>query len=68
MSWHEYEQSKQLQRFDYPFYALIMGAMRSADSENVAKLRAAWPDVWEELQARYHAPRGLLPGEQICDP
>lgn len=61
-----------MSRFDYqastelvgvPFYALIMAAMRDADTSNTAKLRAAWPETWDELYARYHAPGGLLPGE-----
>jgi len=51
-------------RNDPPFYALIMAAMRKADSSNTDKLAAAFPDVWGELKARYHAPGGLLPSEQ----
>lgn len=61
MSLHEYQQSVGLERAD--FYALIMAAMRRADSINAAKLRRAFPDTWHELQARYNAPGGLLPGE-----
>lgn len=61
-----------MSRFDYlrsteltgePFYALIMAAMRGADTRNAERLRAAWPEVWDELQARYNAPGGLLDGE-----
>jgi hypothetical protein len=61
MSVHEYDLSKELA--DYPFYALIMAAMRKADSHNEGKLRAAWPEVWDELYKRYHAPGGMLSGE-----
>jgi hypothetical protein len=46
------------------FYALIMAAMMGADEFNQAKLKAAWPEVYAELEARYHAPQGLLPGER----
>lgn len=60
----EYEASKRIHGMDLPFYALIMAAMRGADSENVARLKLGFPDVWDELEARYHAPGGLLPGEQ----
>ena len=62
MSYHEYVVSKELH--GAPFYALIMAAMRGADTHNEAKLRFAWPEVWDELYARYHAPGGLLEYER----
>lgn len=65
MSYHDYRCSQVLYGDDYPFYGLIMAAMRGADDVNTAKLKAAWPDVYEELYARYHAPGGLLTGETI---
>ena len=43
--------------------ALVMAAMRQADSYNVERLRREWPDVWDELKARHGAEYGLLPGE-----
>lgn len=45
---------------ELPFYALIFEAMRRADSINAARLRAAFPEVWDEMQARYNAPGGQL--------
>jgi hypothetical protein len=60
-------------RYDYiasrelslqPFYALIMAAMRKADSYNLEALKKAFPEVWIELQVRYNAPGGFLPGEK----
>jgi hypothetical protein len=63
VSYHEYHLSKKLTGEDYPFYTLIMSALRQADTDNAAKLRVAWPDVADELQARYDAPGGLLPDE-----
>lgn len=68
MGLHEYEVGRQLALDGPPFYALVQAAMRRADSENAAKLRAAWPEVWSELRARYDAPGGLLPGEATPDP
>jgi hypothetical protein len=65
VSLFDYKTSQHLAMADYPFYALIMAAMRKADGENLAKLRAAWPKVWAELAARYQAPGGLLPGEAV---
>lgn len=64
MSLYDYQESEALKRRDSPFYALIMAAMRKADDVNITKLRALWPEVWDELQQRYWAPGGLLPGEQ----
>lgn len=61
MSLHEYERGRIAS--SEPFYALIQAAMRTADSWNLAKLRTEWPEVWDELHARYHAPGGLLPGD-----
>lgn len=55
-----YRASLELGQHDPPFYALIMAAYRKADTTNAAKLRAAFPDVIEDLQARYDAPGGVL--------
>lgn len=63
MSLFDYLASQKLEREDVPFYALIMAAMRKADSVNGWKLRAAWPELWTELEARYHAPGGVLPSD-----
>jgi hypothetical protein len=63
MSLHEYQVSLELEREGRPFYALIMAAMRGADSDNLERLRRQWPEVWAELRARYDAPGGLLEGE-----
>ena len=63
MSHYDYEMSKHISAEDYPFYALIMAAMRQADSGNLYSLREAFPSVLSELQVRYNAPGGLLPGE-----
>jgi len=46
-----------------PFYGIIMAAMPRADTDNLDLLKAAFPETWAELQARYWAPGGLLPGE-----
>ena len=66
MSHHEYQSSRAIERLDFPFYGLIMTAMRQADTENALKLRTVFPDVWRELQERYNAPGGFLKGEEIA--
>ena len=63
MSRYDYHASQMLDQFDAPFYGLIMAALRKADTSNAAKIRAAWPEVAAEFQARYDAPGGYLPSE-----
>jgi hypothetical protein len=65
MSLHEYRAAVALWKSDPPFYALIMAAMYRADSTNAAKLAEAFPEVWDEVNARYHAPGGVLEGEPV---
>lgn len=48
------------------FVALIMAAMRKADTLNLMKLQHEWPEIWEELKTRYWSPGGFLP-EEIPD-
>ena len=64
MSLYDYERSRALVRADEPFYALIMAAMSRADTANQRRLCEAFPDTWDELDVRYNAPGGRLPGEQ----
>jgi len=60
MSRYDYEISKQITLQDYPFYALIMAAMRQADTSNSYLLRQIFPGVADELYDRYQAPGGRL--------
>jgi len=60
MSLYDYQLSLEIACRDEPFYALIMAAMRKADTHNLAKLQEAWPEVWDELKKRYNAPGGVL--------
>lgn len=60
----EYMRSRALS-VDESFHTLIMAAMRRADSDNVEKLKAAFPETWDELRARYNAPGGVLPHEVV---
>ena len=67
MSLYDYEIGRGAAMRDLPFYALIQAAMRKADTRNAALLREAFPDTWDELQARHNAPGGLLAGETSLD-
>jgi len=61
----DYHISLKLHMKDIPFYALIMAAMRKADSDNIEKLKQAFPDIWAELQKRYNAPGGIIKSDKI---
>lgn len=63
MSYYDYQQSVAIAKNGYPFFALIMAAMRQADSFNADALRDIFPEIWDELQARYDSPGGYLKAE-----
>ena len=66
MSLYDYQQSKAINsNDDNSFYSLIMAAMRRADDSNLAKLKTAWPEIWDELSKRYHSPGGCLTNDDI---
>ncbi len=65
MSLVDFQAALVLRNNDEAFYALIMAAMMRADTENAAMLRAMWPKVWDETQARWNAPGGALAGEDF---
>jgi hypothetical protein len=63
----DYLWSRQLDsRLDgVPFAGLIMLAMRRADTDNLAALAGAFPEIAQELRARYNAPAGLLESDRL---
>lgn len=63
MSHYDYRASQKIEAEHHPFYAIIMAAMRQADTINATKLENAFPEVWAELRERYNAPGGLLDPE-----
>lgn len=63
MSMYDYKMSISISKEDYPFYSLIMAAMRQADDENLYWLQYCWPGVWNEFEARYNSPGGILQGD-----
>jgi len=66
MSFYDYERSKMITGHSHPFYALIMAAARQADTDNMERLRGAFPNTIAELERRYHAPGGLLPSDETA--
>lgn len=59
----DYGIASRLHRDRAPFDALIMAAVLGADSANLARLQAAFPELTAEARARYEAPGGRLPSE-----
>jgi hypothetical protein len=64
MPYYDYKCSQQIAAQDYSFEALIMAAMRQADNKNLEALKAAFPQVYQELLDRYNAPGGRLGSER----
>lgn len=60
MSLYDYRASLKLSEGDPPFAALIMSALRKADTANALKLQLVWPEIYEEFVERYNAPGGVL--------
>jgi hypothetical protein len=71
MSLFDYKLSREIahtgsDRPDPPFYAIVMAAMRRADTQNLGQLKAAFPETYQEFEQRRAANFGLLAGE-FCD-
>jgi hypothetical protein len=64
MSHYDYEKSKEISKEDPPFASLIMSAGRKADTGNFNKLKLMFPEIINELEKKYYAPGGILPGEE----
>lgn len=64
MSLYDYQVSLELSKIHPSFDALIMAAMRKADTNNIALLKSSFPEIWDELFERYHAPGGIIAGEE----
>ncbi len=60
---YSFDQGRVIFAQGYDFYALIQAAMRGADTDNLMRLRAGFPTVYAELEARYNAPGGWLKGD-----
>ena len=65
MSLNHYKEALEITYKNYEFNSIIQAAMRQADTENQIKLQRCWPWLWEDLQARYNAPGGLLKGDKV---
>lgn len=65
MSLVAYLQSREISAMrDWDFSALIMAAMRKADTGNYLLLTVAFPDIGQELQDRYDADGGALDDDE----
>ncbi len=64
MSLYDYRISLEIAKKDYSFYALIMAAIRKADTVNLEKFKSAWPEIYRDFVQRYNAPGGLIENEE----
>jgi len=53
MSPYDYQKSKEISSEVPAFKSLIMAAAWKADTPNYGKLRAAFPEIIEELEKKY---------------
>jgi hypothetical protein len=60
MGIYEYRESLEISKGDPGFYALLFSLIRKADSSNLSRLTAMWPDEVAEMKERYNAPGGVL--------
>lgn len=60
-----YLQSREIETKEYSFDGLVMAAMRQASTDNLEKLQTAFPELWQDLQARYNAPNGCLDESEL---
>ena len=65
MSLYDYKMSIQISKDDPPFYGIIMSAFRQADTDNLNKLRSAFPGTYKEFIDRYNAPGGVLERDKV---
>lgn len=64
ITWFDYRDYQRLQReVEAGFYPLLMALMARADTKNLARLKAAFPEVYAEFMQRYDAPGGVLPDD-----
>lgn len=60
LSLYDYEEYKKIAAKGYPFYSLIACAISQADTDNLEKLKQAFPEIWASFYKRYHAPLGVV--------
>lgn len=63
MSLDDYYSGLAINSRSFTFNGIVQAAMRKADTDNLQKLKDAWPEIYTELQARHNAPGGMLPDE-----
>lgn len=65
MSLYDYRKSLEISKDDPSFAALIMAAMRKADSDNYCALVTQFPQIGYEMRNRHNASGGLLEKERL---
>ena len=65
MSAFDFQKARELSTQRFP--TLVMAAMLSGSERHVARLRAAFPELAQELDARRQSPNGRTPAESAFD-
>ncbi len=64
-SLHDVDIRKQIERTPgVSFYGILLALIARADTDNLARLRQAFPEVVREFKIRYHSPAGTLNMEE----
>jgi len=61
---HDYVLSLTISMADLTFYGLLFALIRKADTDNLEKINAEWPEVVAEFKRRYYAGGGYIDDEQ----
>ena len=67
-SLHDYQISVDIRVLDgVTFYGVFMALVYMADTDNLEKLKAAFPQAVDEAYQRYNAPGGILNDKEWAD-
>lgn len=56
----DYWKARRLVKEDFPFYAALAYLIQKADSDNLERIRRAWPGEVTRMQERHNAPGGAI--------
>lgn len=63
----DYMIGARLKDADISFTALVSAAMRKGDTNNLAKLKMVFPEIWGSLQERYNSDYGIIEEDKAED-
>ena len=66
MSLIEFKASQIVEKYGFPFEALLMAAMRKAGVFDQMTLRKVYPELWEEMKERLASKDGTVEKERAA--